>query len=236
MRSQQYLLIIIVDNSDRISMAVHKQTVAMAKPRANVTIAFRIVGHMVASLLLINAMNINLEAARSERSAVIKRRRSHVEEFEHQLGRYFQRAYRMPNEKFWKLVQLITSLITVGLRKKGPNGYITPALRVSAALRYLAGGSAYDIMLSHGLSHSSFFVSVWATVEAINKHPRLAIKFPTDHAKQRIIAMGFKAKSRAGFDCCVGAIDGMLVWTEKPSEWNLAFMSLPSIILGQANL
>jgi hypothetical protein len=41
---------------------------------------------------------------------------------------------------------------------------------------------------------------------------------PVDHDEQRAIALGFQAKSKAQFDCCVGAIDGMLVWTEKPSE------------------
>ena len=28
----------------------------------------------------------------------------------------------------------------------------------------------------------------------------------------------FQEKSDAKFDCCVGAIDGMLVWTEQPHE------------------
>ena len=30
-------------------------------------------------------------------------------------------------------------------------------------------------------------------------------------------ALGFKAKSRIDIDCCVGCIDGMLVWTNKPN-------------------
>ena len=72
-------------------------------------------------------------------------------------------------------------------------------------------------MLTHGISHKLVFVSVWAVVNAINQHPDLAIKFPEDYATQHAIALSFEAKSKAGFDCCVGAIDGMLVWTEKPS-------------------
>jgi hypothetical protein len=124
----------------------------------------------------------------------------------------------MPPDKFKALVQMLTPLIMVGRKKKGPNGFIPPSIRVSAALRYFAGGSPYDIALTHGISHSAVFVSVWAVVDAINAHPKLKIEYPCCHAKQKKIAEGFKQKSSVGLDACAGCIDGMLVWTEKPSE------------------
>ena len=38
-----------------------------------------------------------------------------------------------------------------------------------------------------------------------------------DHNVQRNIARQFARRSQAGFDCCVGAIDGILVWVLQPS-------------------
>ena len=55
-------------------------------------------------------------------------------------------------------------------------------------------------------------------LEAINQCDELAFSFPTDHAKQKDIADGFKEKSEAELDWCVGVIDGMLIWIYCPSE------------------
>ena len=54
-------------------------------------------------------------------------------------------------------------------------------------------------------------------VDAVNKCPKLAFLFPEDHNKQEQIAIGFFAKSDAGFQRCIGCIDGMLLWIEQPT-------------------
>jgi hypothetical protein len=33
-------------------------------------------------------------------------------------------------------------------------------------------------------------------------------------------AQGFKQKSCINMDCCVGCIDGMLVWTNSPNKYD----------------
>ena len=43
------------------------------------------------------------------------------------------------------------------------------------------------------------------------------IDFPTDHDEQRKIASGLQAKSSVGFNNCAGAVDGLLIWTSKPT-------------------
>jgi hypothetical protein len=45
----------------------------------------------------------------------------------------------------------------------------------------------------------------------------LAINFTTLN-EQLTISRGFKAMSSAGFDKVIGAIDGILIWTHKPSK------------------
>ena len=62
------------------------------------------------------------------------------------------------------------------------------------------------------------YTSIWRVFDAFNAHDVLKIKFPTDHSKQRKTAEGFKSKSWVGFDNCVGAVDGMLVWMTAPSK------------------
>ena len=47
---------------------------------------------------------------------------------------------------------------------------------------------------------------------------KLAIKFISSHTEQLSVARGFERKSSAGFNCCVGIVDGILVWLSKPTE------------------
>lgn len=98
------------------------------------------------------------------------------------------------------------------------NGVIPTSTRLSCALRYFAGGSARDIALVHGVSHTEVFNSVWRVVDAVNNCSELDFRFLESHEEQKKIATGFFGKSKAGFKGCCGAIDGMLVWIEKPSE------------------
>ena len=55
-------------------------------------------------------------------------------------------------------------------------------------------------------------------IDAVHKASVLDIKFPVDHDEQEKLAEGFKDISEADFDCCAGAIDGILIWTECPTE------------------
>ena len=49
-------------------------------------------------------------------------------------------------------------------------------------------------------------------------HPNFKIENPKDREDQWQIARGFQDKSSAGFKCCAGAIDGILIWIHKPSK------------------
>ena len=58
-------------------------------------------------------------------------------------------------------------------------------------------------------------------IDAINSCEQFDIVFPESEEEQQKVADGFMMKSRAGFKNCVGAIDGILVWTDKPSVADL---------------
>lgn len=131
----------------------------------------------------------------------------------------FRRCYRMTQESFWNLLEIIGKHLPSYVNEKQvPNGPITKAARLSMALRYFAGGDPLDISCIHKVSTVEVTRSVWFVVNAVNKTKQLDIVFPTDHAEQQLIAEGFKRKSTIGLSNCVGAIDGVLVWTHKPSK------------------
>ena len=91
------------------------------------------------------------------------------------------------------------------------NPDIETDLKLSIALQYFAGGDPYDIMISHGVSHSIIIECIWEVVDAVNQTSRLAIQFPNSYKTQKKMAEEFQAKSQSNFNSCVGCIDGMLV-------------------------
>ena len=102
--------------------------------------------------------------------------------------------------------------------EKGANGRIDPSLRLACALRVFAGGDPVDITLSLGMPKTAVHDSVTYIIGSILKSDKLQIAFPTNHDDQKKIAEEFDQNSQANFTNCVGAIDGMLIWMEKPSE------------------
>ena len=155
------------------------------------------------------------------------RKRRPVREIFAELGpHYVRRAYRMDESSFWGLLWLTKKYLGSPRQRSGKkkhkdgakNGLIKPSTRLSAALRYFAGGRPEDICLVHGILHTEDFTSIWRVIDAVNQCPQLHFEYPADHDAQREIARAFQDRSRVKFDICVGAIDGMLLWIEKPTE------------------
>jgi len=59
--------------------------------------------------------------------------------------------------------------------------------------------------------------SVWQVVDAVNNYSKFAIVYPLSVEEQNKIAAGFQKASTVGFNICAGAIDGILIWTQKPT-------------------
>ena len=91
---------------------------------------------------------------------------------------YFRRAYRMACQSFKHLAALLCPYILSACGKKSiprsyRNGPISPDVQLACAIRWFAGGSAYNIMTTYGVSHSDRIDSNWCVVDAINKYPVL---------------------------------------------------------------
>ncbi len=155
-----------------------------------------------------------------------KRNRRSVRNIYRELGKgYFRRApYRMKYGTFKRLATGLRPCIIAAMGRTGTprfirNGQITLDFCLACALRWFAGGSAYDIMTTYSIGHTDTIKSVWyVLVDAVNRHPRFNIVYPDDHDTQRSIARGFQnASGSAGIDCCAGTVDEILIWTHKPS-------------------
>jgi hypothetical protein len=68
------------------------------------------------------------------------------------------------------------------------------------------------------ISYASVLESVWNVVEALNGFPDFYIKYPADQNIQKQIAAEFHSASSAGFKNCTGAVDGILIWIQRPSK------------------
>ena len=167
----------------------------------------------------------------------IIRQRKEVESMFAELGNKARRSYRMSVQSFLYLHDILeddlnayfsrtstSADVAEDERAGAPNGRIPTKLRLSAAIRFFAGGDASDIVLTHGMAYSTFYESVWGVVDVVNqsKHQHLQFNeggatFPS-HDEQAEIAAAFEAMSGADFDNVIGAVDGMLVWTIKPPK------------------
>jgi hypothetical protein len=90
-------------------------------------------------------------------------------------------------------------------------------MRLGAALHYFTGGSPYDIMCVFCISYSEVLKSVWVVIDAINHCPQFHNSYPSSLEEQHRITAECYSASTPKFRNCTGAIDGILIWTEKPS-------------------
>ena len=162
----------------------------------------------------------------TKNETIQRTRRDFQKDIVDQLGpKMFRRSYRMPIDTFNKLHHILQPQLhnyffpkNGGSRNPVENSYlIDTKIRLSIAIRYFAGASAYDLMLTHGVCYRSIFYSIWGVVDCVNNCKELEFHFPTLE-EQADIASGFQKDSGAKFDHVVGAIDGILIWILKPSK------------------
>ena len=137
----------------------------------------------------------------------------------------------MDYQLFLELHELLKDGIEEYVRKEGitsnssanqpfyrKNGKITTQICLACALRYFAGESYLDIIMSHAVGKTDFYRSIWAVVHGTNECSFLDFQFPSTLAECQSISKEFSSRSKVGFTNCIGCIDGLLIWLEKPSK------------------
>ena len=141
----------------------------------------------------------------------------------------FKKRYRMPEEKFNYLLELLADVdpyfkeVSAQTKKKCQNmfggvGPVDVRHKLAAAIRWFAGGSYLDIKLVHGMQVPTMYTCAWHAVDAINKSPQLQLIFPwDDDAKLEEIELGFAGLCEGKVRGCVFALDGFCIRIIAPS-------------------
>jgi len=155
----------------------------------------------------------------------------------------FQRYYRIPRaraegdsrlspQSFNDLVDAIKPRPEVLARqrasaRKSSGGFVEYELRLSMALRYLAGGSWLDIKYLHGVSGTTFWRYLWPTLKAVDRAlPEFSLETDVhDLARCRHLASGFARKTDGHIRGAIGALDGIIFKVERP-----ALVSNPEVV------
>jgi hypothetical protein len=164
---------------------------------------------LIANLDSVDDEVVVVPKSRSPREKARYRVRRSVRSIFEAYGPYYvRRAYRMTEASFWELHALLKPLMgstrrrAGGRHKKhrngGTNGLISSEIRLSAAIRYFAGGRPDDIAISHGIAHSEVFVSCWKVVDAVNNCREL--EFFSLHVTRSKRRMRLPLRSAASVD------------------------------------
>jgi len=179
------------------------------------------------------------EALRRGRQPDRKRARLQFSEFvSHMTDKEFLRYYRIPRRRaesdvtaspqsFADLVVAITPppeelAKQRASARESSGGFIEYELRLSMALRYLAGGSYLDIMYLHGVGKSAFYKHLWPTLGAIDKAlPEFSLETDVHNLERcRHLAAGFARKTDGHIRGAIAALDGIIFKVERPATVN----------------
>lgn len=131
--------------------------------------------------------------------------------------KYFCRAYQISHEAFQILHGKLEHWIESDMKGGNcslppiPNGAVDTEFRLAYAIWYFCGASLYDLM-------AKYHVSICFVVKAVNTCIEFEIKYPSKCCDKKTIVNGFADVSDTGLMSCASAIDGILIWIQKPSE------------------
>ena len=131
----------------------------------------------------------------------------------------FERRYRMDLEGFNSVLEKIKPAF--GPMRPNVPSQVAPELKLSMALRWVAGGSYLDIADLHGVEVSTFYQHLWTTLEAIDvayELPLLSMLENVDEGALSPLIDGFDQKSGGIIRGCFGAVDGLAVKIAKPDS------------------
>jgi hypothetical protein len=131
----------------------------------------------------------------------------------------FKRMFRMSRQDFGDLARKIALKLSfsVAQAERSSGSAITITTRLACTIRWLAGGSHYDISKLFGVSTQNFFHErgiLWTTMAAINDSFTIGLSLMTDDLERA--SNGFAKCCKDRVHGCVLAVDGWICKTRKP--------------------
>ena len=151
--------------------------------------------------------------------------KSHFDMCRHTSG--FQKRYHMTEHSFQRLLKILEDDLQVNLKQSlnstGGNAPITPEMKVAIGLRFMGGEKSKSLADIFGISLKSADRSIDNFLEAVDKseHKDLSIDLlPEKEMDRNRMAVEWNQRSGAYHILygMVGAIDGWLCTTERPSD------------------
>lgn len=131
----------------------------------------------------------------------------------------FRRMYRMPIFYFNELLGRIRfkfETADVEMARRSSGSEVCAEVRLALTLRYLAGGTVWDIRSNFGVSKTEFYRSVWTVIDALNSEFPIDLDI-SDVDKLKELEKRYALKSRQNaIRGAIGAIDGCLISQKNP--------------------
>ena len=126
----------------------------------------------------------------------------------------FKRRYRLTMDEFNSLHSTIQRAVPAYIGERSTR--LSSRVRLASALRFLAGGSAIDVALTHGQREPAFYTDFRETIAAINKAVPLGIDWEDPIVLQGIAERNVAGSGEGCWQNIIGYLDGIVVRTEKP--------------------
>jgi hypothetical protein len=111
----------------------------------------------------------------------------------------FLRMMRMPKDMFLELARRITPHVrlewtehSMNMANVGSGSEVEPAAILGATIRWLAGGSPWDVAFMFQIHCSTFHIYKWRVIDALNIVLQDNIAFPTSDQGLSCVAQGFR--------------------------------------------
>lgn len=143
----------------------------------------------------------------------------------------FKKMFRMSKEVFETLLEHISPFLhdtNLEEAERSSGSMIDKRTKLAVTLRWLAGGSYWDICLAFGVASGSFFNEttgpLWPTMHAINNSFKIGFPFKNEEQLKEM-AEAFSQCSQGQMEHCVLAIDGWVMKTRAPFSNEVLFPS-----------
>ncbi|CAM9641520.1 unnamed protein product [Discosporangium mesarthrocarpum] len=125
----------------------------------------------------------------------------------------FQRRFRMDYPSFKFLYGLLRPTLNRDVEMANlHNGVVVGEWALASTLRWVSGGSYFEMMDGPTIASSMAYSVLDGTLEAINSCPDLAIAWPDDDR----LTMLLQGLEHAAGNRCVGAVDRLFIGIHKP--------------------
>ena len=115
--------------------------------------------------------------------------------------RSFRRMYRLDICSFNRLLEMTRSELETNEKTKAINSCgsaVCPEVRLAMKLRYLAGGSVWDIQSNFEVSTTEFYRSVWSVVEWVRLTDECGIRMKPEPSKRKACRHEFGSSGMCG--------------------------------------